>query len=98
MAGQTLIARQPKTVEIVDTGPQEGANEWDGLIQLIETVNETIWSSGPWVGHACDDCRKPVDVGDDEELHVQAAVIDGNTSTRSGTLVATKLVNCIFTR
>ena len=83
LPGQTLIARNPKTVKIVDTGSQEGANDWDGLNQLIETVNDTIWSSGPWVGHACDDCRKPVDVDEDDELVVQAAVIDGNTATRS---------------
>lgn len=77
-------------MEVVDIGSQEGANDWDGLNQLLEAVNETIWSSGPWIGHACDDCRKPVDVGDDDELVIQAAVIDGNTATRSGALVAPK--------
>lgn len=38
LPGQSPVARQPKTVEIVDIGSQAGANSWRGLEQLLETV------------------------------------------------------------
>jgi len=84
LPGQSLIARQPKTVKIVDIGSQDGANYWYGLTMLLATINAMLWSSGPWIHHQCDDCCKTVII--DQVAHrIQAAVIDGITATRSET-------------
>lgn len=80
----------------MDIGSQEGANFWRGLHLVLETVNATLWSEGPWVEHACDDCRKPVDVDNDDHL-VQAAVVDGITATRSATHWRRKKVRLVST-
>lgn len=84
----------------MDLGSQQGANAWAGLNILLDQINSTLWSSGPWVTHSCDDCRKTVTV-DNVEHVVYAAVIDrwnnGNEVSNFNQSCSPRTSNLIFT-
>lgn len=80
--GQDLVARDPKEVAIVEVpGWKSGAKFWPGLMTAVEEVTRTAAAEGLWASHACDNCRKDIEV-DGETHSVNVATVFALTSTR----------------
>lgn len=53
-------------------GDQKGAHHCAGLRSLIAELLKNLWSRLPWPGHACDACRRTLEVNGEARYMMSA--------------------------
>ena len=75
------MAEDPQEVKLMDVvGDRQGANHWAALRSTMAELLNNFWTRTPWPGHACDICRRTVEVNR-EARFMKAAVVDGCDNT-----------------
>ena len=63
-------------------GDQQGAHNWAALRSTMAELLDNFWTRTPWPGHACDVCKRTVEVNG-EARTMKAAMVDGCNNTGS---------------
>ena len=63
-------------------GSLSGANNFVGLEEKMDEVNDDINAEALWTRHTCRDCAQLIDIGGGQLAQVRAAVVDGITAPR----------------
>ena len=80
-AGHVITYNTPQEVVIMEKDGSCGANEWGGLVDVMDDINSNFWQgqNAIWVSHQCSLCTQNIDMQGGPIL-VQAAVCDGNAN------------------